>query len=992
MRRLFLIMLALLALTPLGAMAEELRPATGTAWDLYVNGNSYVVQEVLTGVKLLMSGSGSGFKTILVFMATVGFLLLAIGAGFDPGKNLLRMFTYVIFAWGVSYGSTQLTADVVINDMVDTSNAPFVDDVPALVALPAVVTSQIGVTFTRFIETFFTGVSDTAFTVSAGQFNLFNRMLEESSQFSFQSPELKKSLSAYTTNCVVPTMALGSLSVQELTTSTNMVASLEKANHNSLLTQYYAPSERTSLPNAPELSGSGATLEMSRGPGLMMSCNSAFTAIKEDMEQGAQAMLEAGAAAWSKSGIMTPFETAYSSLLAKASAPGGGSSGGFGSPSGFILQQAMLNVSAGTYRHAAMQTGNNEMVQAASLAQAEQQQKSAWVAGFSVFNNMMGYVFTILQTLIFAMTPLIIIALLVPGLGPKIFANYAQVLIWMTLWQPMLAIVNFILQLYGSHGFAESIGMAGGLNNGNKYIISERSKDLVIAGQFLGTMVPLLTWGIVKGAMAFTEFISSGVGSQFATQAGAAAATGNLSMNNLSMNNTSLDKYSTQMSSAVGFQDVKMGTSAGAMTVTQTQGGTVTTRNEEKLNEAKSMELSAKNEAARNKSVSEAASTTVAQETSFAGVASLAANRSQSASVREAAMRTLANELSVKEGMSQSDALREVKAAVAADDAAAQSSGQRGVDASLSYNQKVGGAVGSLVERVGGASLNVAVKGSASNSATQTATARTGTSEENAQSRDAGTSKAVSQGESQNNSRSSSREMGSSVDASEGTRYDESAAVKRAANQVKTETEQASQSWSAVASAASRLSVSEEMDMQRYEAVRSQYQALTAGLPSKEALERKQAEFSANLNVAGDSGAIAGDANAGVLGAKDSQSQIRRETTKGPGSFGNAADGPLAGKAKEVRQEIAGRQDTLQDNQAVKTQVANASWNDAHNNKGLDARNAKQEKEAQQEVRAGTRPVGAAVSLGDQARAAAGAKPAGPAPATPKSKGVEGSW
>jgi len=987
MRRFFFYLLALLVLTPLGAMAEELRPATGTAWDLYVNGNSYVVQEVLTGVKLLMGGSGSGFKTILLFMASMGFLVLAIGAGFDPGKNLLRMFTYVVVAWGVSYGSTQLTADVVINDLVDTSNAPFVDNVPALVALPAVVTSQIGVTFTRFIETYFSGVSDSAFTVSAGQFNLFNRMLEESSQYTWTSPELKKSLSAYTTNCVVPTIALGNLSVQELTSTTDMVKTLEKANHNSLLTQYYAPSDRTALPSAPELSGASATLEQSRGAGLMLSCNSAFTAIKEDLTAGADAMLEAGAQAWSKSGIMTPFETAYSSLLARASASGGGSIAGFGSPSGFIMQQAMLNVSSGTFRQAALQTGNNEMVQAAALAQAEQQQKSAWVAGFSVFNNMMGYVFTILQTLIFAMTPLIIIALLVPGLGPKIFANYAQVLIWMTLWQPMLAIVNFILQLYGSHGFAESIGMAGGLNNGNKYIISERANDLVIAGQFLGTMVPLLTWGIVKGAMAFTEFISSGVGSQFATQAGAAAATGNLSMNNLSMNNTSLDKYSTQMSSAVGFQDVKVGTSAGGMSVSQAQGGTVTTRNDEKLNEAKSMEQSAKNEASMNKGVSEAASATVGKEESFSGVASLAANRSQSASVREAAARTLANELSLKEGMSQSDALREVKAAVAADDASAQRTANRGMEASVTGSGKVGGALGKVVDKVLGASVTVSAKGSTGVSVNQTDSSRTGTSEETSRSQDASNNKSVSTGQTQTSNTSNSRERASSVDSSSGARYDESAAVKRAASTVASQAQAASESWSAVASAASRLTVSEEMDMQRYEAVRAQYQALSAGIQTREQLDQGRADLAARIDVEGTSASINAAADTGVLKAKNDQAAIGAGAAARPGPFGDArTSGPLVSAATERREVIGGRETDIENKNLGMQNAAKAASADASNSVGIDARNPTQAREARVTDTGSREAVGKVVTTGDKAGAVVGA------PSAPKTPGASGGW
>lgn len=934
MLRLFSFLLPLLALlTPVGASADLLNPARGTAWDLYVFGNAYVVEQVLTGVKLLMTSDSSGFSTLLIFMATLGFLVLAIGAGFDPSKNLIKMFTYIIVAWGVSYGSTQLTANVVVQDRVDFGSEFYVAGVPALVALPAVVTSQIGLTFTEFIETYFTPVGDEILNVSAGQFNLFNRMLEESSQFTWRSPELKKSLSAYVSNCVVPAIAQGRLSVQDLKTTTNMVAEFNKARHVSILTQYYAPEGRTSLPNVPELTPAAdqaardQQLASARGAGLMLSCDSAMTALTEDMTAGAAAMLKAGNEAWRKAGVFTPFESAYATLLARASAQGGGASAGFGSPAGFIMQQAMLNSSSGAFRQAAVQTGNNELVQAAALAQAEQQQKSSWVAGFAVFNNMMGYVFVMLQTLIFAMTPLIIIALLVPGLGSKIFANYAQVLIWLTLWHPMLAIVNFILLMFGSSAFAESIGMAGGLSASNKYIISERANDLVIAGQFLGTMVPLLTWGIVKGAMAFTEFITAGVGSQFATQAGAAAASGNLSMNNLSMNNTSLDKFSTQMSSAVGFQSVGVSTNAGAVNVRQSQGGTVTDRSEAVANDAVRLERAAKAEQSMSTSVAQAIATSVGKETTLSGLVSTATSQTASVAEREAATRALAQVAATARGVSVSETLSDTRAFVEQQTGSATDANTRSAEA--------GGHVGGIFAKALGIKVGGSLNSSVSNQQQVGAT----TSEGSQRASGVDTRASSSSGMQSTLQNSSSTERGTVYDASSGQRIDESAAVKRALSETLSQSLSRAESMGRVASEASGLSLTSETDMARLAVLEQQYRALTAGIPSASVLAAGREELAANLARQG-------------------------------ARFGADADNLLNG----VREQVAGNQGLA--NQRVPTLVSPSAFNQEMAN--IQGQAAQQGAALTTQLEDGqTNAAAAAHALGSPAMRAAGAINAG---------------
>ncbi|MCC5609591.1 conjugal transfer protein TraG N-terminal domain-containing protein [Nostoc sp. CHAB 5834] len=651
---LVLVVLMGLLLPGVAAAAVIHPPGNLTDWDLWVFGNGYVIKEVLSGVKMLMSSDNSSFQMILLFLATVGFLSLAISAGFDPGKNLMRMFMYIIAVWMVIFASTSLTANVVVTDLVFSGDAEGqgtpvhrVTEVPALVAMPAVITSAIGKYMTEGIETYFSTVRSPAdggggmnstFTITGGggQFNLYNRMVEDADKFSFTSTAMKQSFSAYVSDCVIFGIARGRLQADELNTSNNLMETFAKASTPSIMTRYYVAEDEPTEWLA-QL-GSDVTPESAKTMGVLVSCEMAYQRLQVVTEKFAENMLEAKASSWSKSGIFVPYGEAFTSMIA-------GAAGGAGTPggraNGYILQQAMLNYKSGAFRDAAMQTGNNEIMQAAAISQAEASRTSGWVAGFAMFNSMMGYVFAVLQSFIFAVTPLIVMALMIPGMGKSIFVNYAQILIWLMLWAPMFAVINFVITLFGSAEFSDAIG-ANGLNGNNKYIISESAKNLVVAGQFLGTMVPMITWGLVKGAMAFTEFINSGIGTSFANSAGAQAASGNMSMNNTSMDSTSIGKYSTALSSSVGFQDVQGLTNAGGASIEQSLGGTKTTANGAGVQYGRQLQEAQQRALSHVKEVGSALSEMRSQGLTESKMQEIASDKGRTLSQRQAATQALA--------------------------------------------------------------------------------------------------------------------------------------------------------------------------------------------------------------------------------------------------------------------------------------------------------------------------------------------------------------
>lgn len=554
------VLIGLLSLAPYAGVwaAPQLNPTGGdeNAWSLYVLGNGEAIYYVLTSIKLMLQSPG--FHTLILALGTAGVAVVGVLAGFSPAQNVQKFFTFIISTFIVLFVTLKLESTVAIHDRVNNYHQT-VTRVPALVAVPASVVSQMGEWMTREIEGTFN--LPTELTLTGGSFfNLAHRLEQDLGRIHITNADLKRSLSQYMQDCVVYGIARGDIRLDDIRTQAQDFWKVMEFPNKAVMTTYY-----------PQSSGTSNSLE--RGLGTVVSCSAAYQFLTEDLQNHAQELLASNSDAWSTTGVMVPLESVatagYTWLMGDAYG---------GNPAGFVKQRAMLNTIGGMFREAAARANNNELLLSFSIAQAEHNQKSAWFAAAQLFNNMTGYVFSTLQAFIFAITPLIIIALMIPGFGLAIFKNYFQVLLWLTLWEPMLAIVNFLIALFGKYQITPLAQAASGVSFDNHWAINEAANNMVLAAGFLGTMVPLITWGLVKGSIAFTEFISHGIGNQFASQAGAAAASGNMQLGQISMDNLSMNKFSTASSYAVGNQDVQSYLNAGAMTAFHNFGGTTMSR------------------------------------------------------------------------------------------------------------------------------------------------------------------------------------------------------------------------------------------------------------------------------------------------------------------------------------------------------------------------------------------------------------------------------
>jgi hypothetical protein len=519
------------AAIPAFAAGNTINLGSSNVWTVYAFGNASAVADAF---RALTNFAASGmFQSLVSMIAVIGVIGVGASGGFNPGqaKKLIgycvSVFLVCYFLFGVTNGGP-LVVNVEVIDTVDmTWKAPVT--VPAVVGIPAAIISSAGYKLTQSIEASF--ALPTALKMSNGApFNLAASMIADASQARITDPNLSASLSYYVQDCFTIGVARGVLRADTLIRSTNFLEDI-KFDSASVMVN---------------------TLLQDPGVGTpgIVSCSEAWGLISKAVNaQGSTASdFLKDASAWTKTPAMSVVNAAADSTAQWAS------NGGMTDGASLVKQSAVLSAFRGAYAQAANQTGNSEFLTGIAMTQATESQRTSWITGAEVFNKTMGYIFAIIQVFVYAITPLVLSAALVPSLGLALLKNFSQILLWLAIWQPMLSIVNFIIisMQQAELGGILSSGSAYGFTLSNVGIVSEKTANLRAAASFVGTMVPALAWAMVKGSVDFSRVIGSAVGENFAQGAANTMTTGNYSLNQASMDSFTANKNSIAASGAQG--------------------------------------------------------------------------------------------------------------------------------------------------------------------------------------------------------------------------------------------------------------------------------------------------------------------------------------------------------------------------------------------------------------------------------------------------------
>lgn len=508
------------------AFAEKVMPGPGGAsvWTVYAFGNAQAVSDTFRA--LANFTASKTFQAIVGLIAMAGVLAVGLSGGFSAavGRKFIGYFvavfliTYIFF--GVGSGGP-VVVKVEVYDTVDgTWKAPVT--MPAVVGIPASVISTAGHEITRQIEASFP-TPDALKMSNGAPFNLAASLINDASKARITDPNLASSFAYYVQDCFTMGVVRGELVASSLIHSTDFMRDI-KVDMPAVYVNTLLSDGLVGVPN-------------------VVSCTEAYSLLNAAVAaQGADsASFLNNASAWAGTPALSVLN-ASADAVAQWSSNNGITNGG-----SMIKQAAVLSTFNGAYKQAAAATGNSEFLTSLASAQAYETQLSGWIAGAEIFNRVMGYIFAIIQVFVYAITPLVLAATLVPGLGFALLKNFGQILLWLAIWQPMLAIVNFIIlsmQQADLGGILNSPSGDYGFTLSSMGIITERTSNMRAAATFIGTMVPALAWALVKGSVDFSRVIGAAGGEKFAATAANTMATGNYSLNQASMDSFTANKHS----------------------------------------------------------------------------------------------------------------------------------------------------------------------------------------------------------------------------------------------------------------------------------------------------------------------------------------------------------------------------------------------------------------------------------------------------------------
>ena len=383
-------------------------------WTVYSIGDSAYLAEVMNAAAMI-TGDGSFMSAARV--ALLSAVVIAVMAELLKGTSNTG-FAQIFGSWLVFTLMFSAGAKVVIIDSYDGS-ARTVSRVPVGIAAAGGIISGIGYTLTRKFETAFSVPSMTGygFLMPLGTLARARGILRDGA-----SPEFRSSLRNYLMECTLTGVDLGSSSPQGIMNGTSPLNAVKFS------------------------SGVYGTKVF----GLNMTCTEAYDELSARAGTSELASLRAKIAKMSGT---TP-DRAEAEL--RRALDGLGLAGV--SVRDFMLGAVLLPA----YRNAVKGKYVNDLAFASAIlqGQAEIERNTEMAAEASLFATLVRPMMTFFEGFVYAVSPLAGITMLLGAAGIRTAGRILLVLLWITLWMPLLSIVNLYVMMSAA-GDMEALGATG---------------------------------------------------------------------------------------------------------------------------------------------------------------------------------------------------------------------------------------------------------------------------------------------------------------------------------------------------------------------------------------------------------------------------------------------------------------------------------------------------------------------------------------------------
>jgi len=492
-------------------------------WEVYAYQNSDSLFGVFNAAAAIHASND--YRAAVAAVAFCGFVAALIAYAFAPKKlQGWKWLATVVLVFSILI-VPRVTVGIV--DKTGGSAVKIVANVPFGMALLGSITSTIGHTLTTLFETAFQvipGVGGLPSELSYQKNGLMfgNRLIRNTTSVVFQDPGFRTDLINFIHNCTMYDLIDGTVDPGVFAGSDDVWGLMGTPN----------PARFTTL------TGAGGAVNVDACPNAYTNLNGRLPA-QISLIQGKLAFqlnptlpsMTAAAA------IAGQIQQAYlKNNIATAAA----------TAADLIRQNAVINAINDTGSLIGQKVNDPAaMVLAVGRAQAVAQQNATWLNYGKVAEQALPVFRNVIEAVTYALFPLLVLLLLLTsGRDTMIaFKGYAAILIWIQLWPPLYAVLNYMASIYAAYDLAA----AADLGNGAKALSLQTSSTLysrAVSGEavvgYLAISIPFIAWAALK---RMENFGTALVGGLSGLQGMLSGTTGATAVGNVHMGNVAMDQF-----------------------------------------------------------------------------------------------------------------------------------------------------------------------------------------------------------------------------------------------------------------------------------------------------------------------------------------------------------------------------------------------------------------------------------------------------------------
>ena len=491
-------------------------------WEIYAYQNSDSLFGIFNAAAAIHASSD--YMSAVAAVAFCGFVAALIAYAFAPDKlqgwkwlaTVLLVFSILIVP--------RVTVGIV--DKTGGSPVKVVANVPFGIAMLGSVTSTIGHTLTGLFETAFqvipgAGALPSELTYEKNGLMFGNRLIRDTGNVVFQDPNFRTDLINYIHNCTMYDLIDGTVDPGTFSSSDDVWALMGTPN----------PARFSTL------TGSGGAVTVDTCPNVYSNLNgrlpAQLTRIQGKLAFQLNPTLPSAAAAAAIAGQIQQAYLKNSIATAAATA------------ADLIRQNAVLNAINDSSNIIGQKINDPaSMVLAVGRAQAVAQQNATWLNYGKVAEQALPVVRNVIEAITYALFPLfVLLLLLTSGRETMIaFKGYAAILIWIQLWPPLYAVLNYMASIYAAYDLAA----AADLGTGAKALSLQTASTIysrAISGEavvgYLAISIPFIAWAALK---RMENFGTALVGGLSGLQGMLSGSTGSAAVGNVNMGNVAMDQ------------------------------------------------------------------------------------------------------------------------------------------------------------------------------------------------------------------------------------------------------------------------------------------------------------------------------------------------------------------------------------------------------------------------------------------------------------------